>query len=335
MEGRGTQGGDAVELTSLRRQIERRVRELNARTAVHVKFLESGDTIAINEDVPMETMSVIKVAVFVELMRMAAEDPSLLSRSVMVDGGRLTLGTGVLRKLDPLTLTIANAAHLMLVESDNSATDLCLEAIGGPDELNARLSRRGYPGLAICGWARDWFRALAESMDPSGAYRRLTDGEIAQRGYPVSDLGALSLARRAFWESGVRRYGSGTAAQLGRFLEEAWVGAGRGDDAYARLIHDLAEVTVKDRIARDLIGCRVYNKSGSFDPHVVNDAGIVVPERGQAIIVVVLINGYDGRVIAAEDAIADIADRCISAARSLADLMEIEHRRAGGGQAAD
>lgn len=303
-----------MELRSLQRSIERRVRELNAITGVYVRYLETGDTVTINADAPMETMSVIKVAIFVELMRVAETDPSLLSRSVVTDKSRLTLGTGVLRKLEPLTVTIANAAHLMLVESDNSATDICLEAIGGPEEFNARLSGRGYPELAIHGWARGWFRALAESMDNSGRYRQLSDGEIAERGYPIADLLALRAARREFWESNVRRYGVGTAAQLGRFLEEAWVGAGRGDGAYVKLLQDLSEVSVKNRIARDLIGCKVYNKSGSFDPHVVNDVGIVVPDAGTPIVVVVLINGFDGRVIAAEDAIAEIADRCVGLA---------------------
>ncbi len=303
-----------MDVTSLQRFIERRAGELNATTSVYVRYLETGDTIAINADTPMETMSVIKVAIFVELMREAETDPDLLSRSVVVDRSRLTLGTGVLRKLEPLTITIANAAHLMLVESDNAATDLCLEAIGGPDELNARLRRRGYSHLAVCGWARGWFRALAESMDSSGTYRELSDGEIAERGYPITDLLALRVARREFWESNVRRYGTGTATELGRFLEEAWVGAGRGDAPFVRLVHDLAEVSVKGRIARDLIGCRVHNKSGSFDPHVVNDAGIVAPQDGHPLVVVVLINGFNGRVIAAEDAIADIADRCVSLA---------------------
>lgn len=303
-----------MELRSLQRYIERRVRELNAVTAVYVRFLETGETVAINADVPMETMSVIKVAIFVELMRVAEKDPKVLSRSVMVDKSRRTLGTGVLRKLEPLTVTIANAAHLMLVESDNSATDICLEAIGGPDEFNSRLSGRGYRELAIHGWARGWFRALAESMDSSGTYRQLSDGEIAERGYPITDLLALGAARRRFWESNVRRYGTGTAAQLGAFLEDAWVGAGRGDGAYVKLLKDLSEVSVKDRIARDLIGCKVYNKSGSFDPHVVNDVAIVVPEGRHPVVVVMLINGFDGRVFAAENAIAEIADRCVSLA---------------------
>ena len=297
-------------MSLLRAFIQRRVAELGSEVSVYIRYLDSGRVVGVNQNARMETMSVIKVVVFLELMLLGERDPAILEREVTVGDDLRRLGTGVLSKLASPRLSLENAARLMIVESDNTATDMCIRAVGGPGEVNERSAARGFGSLQLGGWAGDWFRALAVRMDLSGEYAGLTDGAIARRGYPIVDSLALLEARRAFSDLRGRHFGFGTTEEFGRLLALVWGGTYGSKGACRKLLAVMRDVSAKGRIARDLIGCQVYNKSGSFDPHVVNDIGIVVPPVGEPFVMAMFINGFNGRLVAAESAIAEVAERC-------------------------
>lgn len=295
--------------------VEDRARELAGDVSVYVKFLRSGRTVRHDASRPVETMSVIKIGIFIELAIAAESDPGLLEAEVAVSAEDVRLGTGVLRALTSAKLSLANMAMLMMTVSDNTATDLCIRALGGPDAVNARLAANGYPDLRLGGWAAEWFRALAVSMDASGLYGTLSDGEIAARGYPIKDKRELLEARRRFSETGTHRFGTATADELGRFLESAWRGRYGSRAASRRLLDAMSAVEQRSRIARSLDTADVYSKSGSFFPHVVNDVGIVDPDDGEPFVIAVLISQFNGRLAVAEEAIGAVTERCAWAAR--------------------
>src|ERR1051326_698990 len=56
-------------LARLEGQITRITRDLNATWGIYIKCLETGETIAINADQPMDTMSVIKIPLMAEAFR--------------------------------------------------------------------------------------------------------------------------------------------------------------------------------------------------------------------------------------------------------------------------
>jgi beta-lactamase class A len=67
----------------------------------------------------------------------------------------------VLRLFDAgASFTLHDAPRIMIVVSDNTATDLCLETAGGVDGVNACLSELEIDGVRVTGTALDWFRAL-------------------------------------------------------------------------------------------------------------------------------------------------------------------------------
>ena len=56
-------------LTDLQYNLERIANGVRADWGIYVKFLANGEEIAINADAPMDTMSVIKIPILVELFR--------------------------------------------------------------------------------------------------------------------------------------------------------------------------------------------------------------------------------------------------------------------------
>ena len=185
--------------------LERRLRMLagsiDAEWGVYVRFLDRGDEIGIDADRMIDTMSLIKVPILVALMRRVDRGEVDLGRRVILEEDHKRLGTGVLRLFDAgASFTLHDAARMMIVVSDNTATDLCLEAAGGVDGVNACLGELEIEGVRVIGTALDWFRALASSMDPElGRVRRasLLGGAIRISARPASRMRARAIISKA------------------------------------------------------------------------------------------------------------------------------------------
>src|SRR3954452_19911960 len=89
--------------TPLARQesgIQRTTRSVNATWGIYVKCLETGEEIAINADQQMDTMSVIKLPLMVEVFRqIEAGKFALTDRVTGTEEGKRP-GTGIIRTLD-------------------------------------------------------------------------------------------------------------------------------------------------------------------------------------------------------------------------------------------
>jgi beta-lactamase class A len=146
--------------------LDRRLRMLaasaDAAWGIYVRFLDNGDEVCIDADKKLDTMSLIKVPLLVALMRRAERGEVDLSQRIVLEEDHRRLGTGVLRLFDAgASFTLRDAATMMIVVSDNTATDLCLEAAGGVDAVNACMRELGIEGVEMTGAALTWFRALA------------------------------------------------------------------------------------------------------------------------------------------------------------------------------
>lgn len=88
--------------------------------------------------------SVIKVPVMVEVFRQIEEGAVALDESLPVLAEELSGGSGILQYLHlGLPVTVRDALELMIVVSDNTATNLLLRRIGGADAVNATMDRLG------------------------------------------------------------------------------------------------------------------------------------------------------------------------------------------------
>jgi beta-lactamase class A len=132
-------------LQALRPQLERRIAQHQGTVGLFVKDLSSGETLSIRGAEQFPSASVIKVPILVELFYQLAKGPLALSDPVIMLAADQRPGSGVLQFLStPHQLTLGDAALLMIMLSDNSATNLIIDKIGIRN-VNARMDSLGLP----------------------------------------------------------------------------------------------------------------------------------------------------------------------------------------------
>ena len=102
------------------------------RVSVAVKDLETGESFAYHADEPMVTASLIKFPIMVEAYRQSAAKLVDLDKTVTLTKGDKVPGSGILTAhfSDGATFPLRDAVHLMIVYSDNTATNLVIDKIG-------------------------------------------------------------------------------------------------------------------------------------------------------------------------------------------------------------
>jgi beta-lactamase class A len=117
---------------------------------LYARRLDTGEEITVDPDTPRPTASAAKQFVlltFADQVTGGALDPD---RRVELRDADIVVGSGVLRYCEPgLRPTLSDLAVLMMTISDNVATNLLLDAIGGPDVVNACMDRLGLPTARV------------------------------------------------------------------------------------------------------------------------------------------------------------------------------------------
>lgn len=105
--------------------------------------LVSGERIGHREDDAMPTASLIKVPVLVALYEAVEQGRFRLDDRITYGEEHRVLGSGVLSKLSyGVEMTVRDAATLMMIISDNSATNMCVD-LAGLDAINGLMERLG------------------------------------------------------------------------------------------------------------------------------------------------------------------------------------------------
>ena len=120
------------------------------RVTLMVKNLKTGETFAIDPDLPMPTASLIKFPVMVEAYRRAEAKTIDLQKTITLEKGDKVPGSGLLTThfSDGVTFPLLDAIHLMIVFSDNTATNLVLDEIGLKSTAET-MEKMGYPNTKI------------------------------------------------------------------------------------------------------------------------------------------------------------------------------------------
>jgi beta-lactamase class A len=120
------------------------------KVAVAVKNLKTGEHFEFHADEPMPTASLIKFPVMVEAYRQAAEKKVDLDQKVTLRKEDKVPGSGILTNhFSPgASFSLRDAVHLMIVYSDNTATNLVLDVIGIKSTAET-MEKLGYPNTKI------------------------------------------------------------------------------------------------------------------------------------------------------------------------------------------
>ena len=100
----------------------------HGKIALFAEQLNTGKTAAMDADKPVQTASTIKLALLWEAERQVALGAANWSEKITLKPGEPVAGSGVLHFLDtPVTLTLKDVATMMVIVSDNTATNLMID----------------------------------------------------------------------------------------------------------------------------------------------------------------------------------------------------------------
>ena len=130
-------------------RIKNELSTFKGKVSLFAKNLETGETYALSADERVRTASTIKIAVMVEAFARVAEGKAKWTDPVVLEKQKKVTGSGVLQELsDGLQLSLLDAVNLMMVVSDNTATNLVLDVVT-TDAVNARMEALGFNNIKI------------------------------------------------------------------------------------------------------------------------------------------------------------------------------------------
>ncbi len=115
----------------LQKQLESLAAAHQGKVAFYAKNLSTGASVAIDADKPVQTASVIKLPLFLQAFEQVKAGKIHLDDKVELTKANQVAGSGVLPFLDPgLKLTLKDTLSLMIMLSDNTATNMSIDAVG-------------------------------------------------------------------------------------------------------------------------------------------------------------------------------------------------------------
>jgi len=115
----------------LENALQRQISDFPGIAGVAIKELSTGQMLSINGDEIFPTASSIKIHVLTQLLVRAEAGAIDLQQRIAIQPESHVLGSGVLAYLaGPLDLTLLDIAILMIIASDNTATNICIDAAG-------------------------------------------------------------------------------------------------------------------------------------------------------------------------------------------------------------
>jgi beta-lactamase class A len=127
----------------LRADVEQIAARHHGQVSVFAKDLKTGQTVALKADEPVQTASVIKLAILYEAMEQIRAGKMHWDDKVTLTKENQTSGSGVLGFFDtPVILTLKDVLSMMVMVSDNTATNVAIDTIG-LDAVNTEMGQLG------------------------------------------------------------------------------------------------------------------------------------------------------------------------------------------------
>ncbi len=218
---------------------------------LYAKNLDTGAAYSLGGDERVRTASTIKLAVLIEAFARVAGGRAKWSDELVLTKEKKVGGSGILNELsDNLRLTFRDAVNLMMLLSDNTATNLVIDAVTA-DAVNARMASLG--------------------LSDTRLMRRVFGGGVSEEGKRPENA----------------RYGLGRSSprEMITLLEKLERGEVVNAEASKEMIELLKRERGQDAIGRSLWRVPKATKSGALDA-LRSSVGIVYSPRGRIAIAI-------------------------------------------------
>lgn len=140
---------DATAQQGLQARVEEIARHVDGTIGVYVKDLANGAEVAHNAEMAFPMASVVKIPILYALYRQAESGSVDLGARTHFAEQHLVPGSGILQDLGfGIAPTLKDLATLMIIVSDNAATDLVIERIG-LDRVQATMASLGLNSITV------------------------------------------------------------------------------------------------------------------------------------------------------------------------------------------
>ena len=268
---------------SLESDISRIIDNSGAEMGLSALHLESGQRIDVDAGRVFPLCSVLKIPVLVEAFRQIEEGLFTLDDRWQLTTAEKNLPSGILVFFDDgLAPTVRDLLILMIIISDNTATDMVMNRLGA-GSVTSTMHSLGLTDIHVPMTIRQIFDDLLPSADPTQDMLALATAPRNRTGRSYS-LGPDNDV--------------GTPAALTELLARIWRGELVSRAACDAMLDILLKQQLNDRLPRYLPpGTRCAHKTGTL-PGIRNDSGIIYAS-GTSHVAVTLFSRWD------DDAVAD------------------------------
>jgi beta-lactamase class A len=257
----------------LQQMADSRVQTGAGHTALYAIQLNTKNAVGVDADLPVQTASVIKLAILYHAMVQVREGKARWDEPLILHPKEAVAGSGILTFLDtPVTLTLKDVLTMMVIVSDNTATNLAIDRFG-IDPVNARVEALGLENTHL--YKKVFFSATGAmpADQPKFGLGKTTPREMA---YLMEAIGLCHLHQQ----------GTATTPGAAHFAPT--------DDA-DRAVCAVALNMLKNQFYRETIpryleavdtsenGTAIASKTGSLDA-VRNDVAIVLGKSGPMVL---------------------------------------------------
>lgn len=220
--------------------------KLKGKVSIYAKNLETGEAYSLNADDRVRTASTIKLPIMVAVFALVADGKAAWTDELTLTASNKVQGSGILLEFgEGHKLTLRDAVNLMIVVSDNSATNMVLDAITA-DEVNARMDALG--------------------LKQTRSLRKIGGGGSSKAGDDPANKGF-----------GI---GVSTPREMVTLLEKLDRGEVVSTAASKEMIDLLKRQQYRDGIGRNMLGTVIAGKPGALD-RLRSEAGIIFSPRGR------------------------------------------------------
>ncbi len=230
-------------------RVHAKVDGFRGNVSLYAKNLQTGVSYGIKPDQPVRTASTIKLAIMIECFSEVADGKLKWTEPVKVVQDEKVSGSGVVQELsDGDELPIRDLMHLMIVVSDNTATNLILNRIGG-NAVNTRMTRLGFQQT----------RVMRKILGDGANLKPHVSGVTEEGAKPDNKSWGI---------------GRSSPLEMVTILEKLYRGQLVNKAASDEMLAVMKRQQDHEGIGRDMKDVTVASKSGALD-HLRSDVGII------------------------------------------------------------
>ncbi len=241
------QGNAKPSTVTLDERVKAEVAKFDGKVWIYAKNLDTGKAYSLRGAEQVRTASTIKLPIMTEVFRQVAEGKIAWTDEFTIEKGKTSGGSGILSEFSNGTkIDLKTAVNLMIVLSDNTATNLVLEKVTS-NAVNDHMAKLG--------------------LNDTLSLRKIGGGGDATAwDVPLNKLFGI---------------GRSSPKDMVRLLEMLENGEVVSKEASAEMIAILRRQQYKDGIGRNVFDTvPVASKSGALD-RLRSDVGIVYTRRGR------------------------------------------------------